>query len=124
MIQTINCNTNRESSATAYLTSKESAVMPTQFERLAAEVKHSIKMGRVTGLSFPDKAEDAKKRTKEIDKKRGRRYTDKQKIDIGNFTADYSRIREHLGWTPKVDLETGIRSTIEFYREHGDHYWE
>lgn len=32
---------------------------------------------------------------------------------------DTTRAREELGWTPAVDLETGVRRTIAWYREQG-----
>jgi nucleoside-diphosphate-sugar epimerase len=32
---------------------------------------------------------------------------------------DTTRARRELGWEPVVDLETGIRRTIAWYREHG-----
>jgi UDP-glucose 4-epimerase len=48
---------------------------------------------------------------------------DKAKIDIGDFESDYSRIVAELGWKPTVTLEDGLARTVEFYVEHGDHYW-
>ncbi len=48
---------------------------------------------------------------------------EKSRIDIGDFEADYSRITAELGWIPTVGLEEGLRRTVEFYLEHGDHYW-
>ena len=48
---------------------------------------------------------------------------DKARIDIGDFEADHSRITAELGWQPTVGLEEGLRRTVEFYREHGEHYW-
>ncbi len=38
-------------------------------------------------------------------------------------TADIRRAREILGWEPKVGLEEGLRSTVEWYRTHRD-WWE
>jgi dTDP-glucose 4,6-dehydratase len=32
---------------------------------------------------------------------------------------DITRARERLGWTPKVDLEVGLRATIAYFREKG-----
>jgi dihydroflavonol-4-reductase len=32
---------------------------------------------------------------------------------------DTTRARQELGWTPAVDLETGVRRTIAWYREQG-----
>lgn len=44
-------------------------------------------------------------------------------IDIGDFETDYSAISAELGWKPEVPIEQGLRRTVEFYREHGGHYW-
>jgi dTDP-glucose 4,6-dehydratase len=34
---------------------------------------------------------------------------------------DIKRARECLGWEPRVDLETGLRHTIAYFREKGAH---
>jgi UDP-glucose 4-epimerase len=44
-------------------------------------------------------------------------------IDIGNYHADDRKIRETLGWRPRVALADGLARTVEYYREHGRHYW-
>jgi UDP-glucose 4-epimerase len=49
---------------------------------------------------------------------------DRKTIDIGDFYADWSAIERDLGWRPQVGVEDGVRRTLEFYREHGKHYWE
>jgi UDP-glucose 4-epimerase len=43
-------------------------------------------------------------------------------IDIGSFSTDNSFIQEVLGWAPKVPFATGARLTLEYYREHREHY--
>jgi hypothetical protein len=48
-------NTSMKTSAVDYLASKESYIMPTEFERLAAANKLAIQQGKVTGLTFPAK---------------------------------------------------------------------
>ncbi len=47
---------------------------------------------------------------------------DRKRIDIGDYYADWSRIRSALGWEPRVDLREGLARTIEYYREHLSHY--
>jgi UDP-glucose 4-epimerase len=47
---------------------------------------------------------------------------DRKAIDIGDFWADASKIERTLGWRPRVPLREGLRSTIEYYRQHKDHY--
>jgi CDP-glucose 4,6-dehydratase len=40
--------------------------------------------------------------------------------EIDRQYVDPTKIREVLGWEPSVDLEEGLRRTIEWYREHPD----
>lgn len=44
-------------------------------------------------------------------------------IDIGDYYADYTKIRTALGWRPKVCLEEGLMRTVEFYRQYRHKYW-
>jgi UDP-glucose 4-epimerase len=48
---------------------------------------------------------------------------ERKKIDIGSIYVDHARLTAATGWEPTVSLEDGLRRTIEFYREHGEHYW-
>jgi UDP-glucose 4-epimerase len=48
--------------------------------------------------------------------------TDRKRIDIGDYYADFSHIRSILGWEPKVSLRKGLACTIAFYRENLEHY--
>lgn len=48
---------------------------------------------------------------------------DRKRIDIGDFSTDSHRLREATGWHPKVELEEGLTRTIDFFREHGERYW-
>lgn len=47
---------------------------------------------------------------------------DRRKIDIGDFYADWSRIREKLGWRPRTSLVAALRRTLAFYRKEWPHY--
>jgi len=47
---------------------------------------------------------------------------ERKAIDIGDFYADSSRFRRLTGWRPTVVLEDGLRRTVEFYRQHLEHY--
>ena len=49
---------------------------------------------------------------------------DKVSIDIGDYYGSISAIKEELGWEPKVTLSVGLRKTVDYYREHHEHYWE
>jgi len=48
---------------------------------------------------------------------------DRKPIDIGDYYADYRRIRGKLGWRPQVSLREGLTRTLEYYRQHRQHYW-
>jgi UDP-glucose 4-epimerase len=48
---------------------------------------------------------------------------DRKSIDIGDYYADFRKIRAHLDWSPQVSLEDGLRRSLEFYREYREHYW-
>jgi UDP-glucose 4-epimerase len=47
---------------------------------------------------------------------------DRKRIDIGDYYADYSRIRSLLKWEPKVSLREGLARTLAFYRDSLAHY--
>jgi len=49
---------------------------------------------------------------------------EKKRIDIGDYYGDYTKIRETLGWQPRVPLREGLARTIEYYRQHKERYWE
>jgi UDP-glucose 4-epimerase len=47
---------------------------------------------------------------------------DRKKIDIGDFYGDATKIQNTLGWRPRVSLRDGLARTVEYYREHAEHY--
>lgn len=49
---------------------------------------------------------------------------DRKAIDIGDYYADYGKIKATLGWQPAVTLQEGLQRTLDYYRVDGIHYWE
>jgi dTDP-glucose 4,6-dehydratase/UDP-glucose 4-epimerase len=49
---------------------------------------------------------------------------ERKAIDIGDYYSDFTLIRDELGWTPRIGQEAGLRRSLDYYREHGAHYWE
>lgn len=49
---------------------------------------------------------------------------DRKAIDIGDYYADYGKIKATLGWQPAVTLQEGLQRTLAYYRTDGPHYWE
>lgn len=49
---------------------------------------------------------------------------ERKAIDIGDYYADYRKLRSQFGWRPAVDLKEGLKRTLEYYRQHAAHYWE
>jgi UDP-glucose 4-epimerase len=47
---------------------------------------------------------------------------ERKKIDIGDFYADTSLVRDTLGWAPKVPLREGLARALAFYAAHKEHY--
>jgi UDP-glucose 4-epimerase len=47
---------------------------------------------------------------------------ERKRIDIGDFYADASKIQKALGWSPRVRLREGVGRTVQYYREHLEHY--
>lgn len=48
---------------------------------------------------------------------------DMKPIEIGDYIADYAKITYTLGWQPKVDLDEGIKRTLQYYRKYKKNYW-
>ncbi|MCZ8339137.1 MAG: NAD-dependent epimerase/dehydratase family protein [Burkholderiaceae bacterium] len=43
-------------------------------------------------------------------------------IDIGHYHADDRRFREATGWAPRTGLDEGLARTLDYFREHFEHY--
>ena len=48
---------------------------------------------------------------------------DLKKIEIGDYIANYEKIKNTVGWQPKVSLEEGLRSSFDYYEKYRNHYW-
>ena len=44
-------------------------------------------------------------------------------IDIGDYFADPAKIQRTLSWSPEVELDEGLRRTLDYFRAHGERYW-
>ena len=44
-------------------------------------------------------------------------------IDIGDYSGNYDKIKQELGWQPRISLEEGLKRTLSFYQTNYPHYW-
>jgi dTDP-glucose 4,6-dehydratase/UDP-glucose 4-epimerase len=49
---------------------------------------------------------------------------ERKAIDIGDYYSDFSLITKELGWTPKVNLQEGLKRTMAYYQTHQTMYWQ
>lgn len=47
---------------------------------------------------------------------------ERKRIDIGSYYTDNRRIRNEIGWQPRVSLEDGLSRTLAYYRSEMRHY--
>jgi dTDP-glucose 4,6-dehydratase/UDP-glucose 4-epimerase len=47
---------------------------------------------------------------------------ERKAIDIGDYYSDYGKIRESLGWRPRVPLEEGLKRSLAYYQARGGEY--
>jgi UDP-glucose 4-epimerase len=47
---------------------------------------------------------------------------DRLAIDIGDYYADFNKIRATLGWEPATSLSSGLERTLSFYQHHIKEY--
>jgi UDP-glucose 4-epimerase len=47
---------------------------------------------------------------------------ERARIDIGDFYGDATKIKNTLGWQPRVGLRDGLERTIEYYRKNKGQY--
>jgi UDP-glucose 4-epimerase len=49
---------------------------------------------------------------------------ERKAIDIGDYYSDFTKIKEAMGWEPKISLKEGLRKSLDYYLLHHAHYWE
>lgn len=47
---------------------------------------------------------------------------DRKAIDIGDYYADYRKLRAKLGWKPAIPLAEGLQRTLDYFRIHSQYY--
>jgi nucleoside-diphosphate-sugar epimerase len=47
---------------------------------------------------------------------------ERRAIDVGDYYADFSKIRDQLGWKPKRSLRETIETTLGYFRDSLPHY--
>ncbi len=48
---------------------------------------------------------------------------DRAAQEPGHYYSDITKIRTIVKWEPKIDLDEGVRRTVEYYNKYKDHYW-
>ncbi|MFQ5964758.1 MAG: NAD-dependent epimerase/dehydratase family protein [Candidatus Scalinduaceae bacterium] len=46
-----------------------------------------------------------------------------EKIETGSFKMSLEKAKSDLGWSPKIELEDGIKKMYEFYKKFKHYYW-
>ena len=49
---------------------------------------------------------------------------ERQLIEIGDFHSTHAKFTDLTGWEPRTSLRVGLAQTIDYYREHGEHYFD
>ena len=71
-------------------------------QEIAETIISIVKMGSIHFKSYP---------------------SDLKRIEIGSYQANYTKIKNELGWNPQVSLEDGLAKTIYYYKKNQQHYW-
>jgi len=72
----------------------------TKFKDMAKKIVEIVGKGQLKYVPYPDTA---------------------KKIEIGDFVVNPKKLKEKLGWEPKISFEEGIKLTVEFYRNHPEY---
>ncbi len=97
-------------------------------EALLLAANHPEAAGRVFNLGGRERVSLAELARLMVEANGGGEYAvrefpaERKKIDIGDYYADWSLIRDTLGWTPRTALPVALRRTLAYYRKELRHY--
>lgn len=46
-----------------------------------------------------------------------------EKNETGNYVPDVTKMRRDTGWEAKIDLRTGVRHMVEYYKKYKEYYY-
>jgi nucleoside-diphosphate-sugar epimerase len=72
------------------------------FRTMVETIARAINKGKVVLLPWPD---------------------DYAFTESGDYLSNISKIRQKLQWKPRMDFESGVRETIQYYQQYRDKYW-
>ncbi len=49
--------------------------------------------------------------------------TERKALEPGDYYADITKIKNTIGWEPKIPLDEGIKKTIDYYKSFKKYYW-
>ena len=49
---------------------------------------------------------------------------ERKELEPGDYYADISKIKRMVGWKPEVNLDTGIKKTVDYYKKYKRYYWK
>ncbi len=49
---------------------------------------------------------------------------ERKALEPGDFYSDITKIKEAIGWYPKISLEDGLKATVDYYKRYKHCYWD
>lgn len=49
---------------------------------------------------------------------------ERKQLEPGHYYADIGKIKNLLGWQPKISLDEGLQRTLEYYHNSREYYWK
>jgi UDP-glucose 4-epimerase len=49
---------------------------------------------------------------------------DRKAIEVGDFIANWNKIKRVTGWKPDYNLDQGLKETFSYYEKNKQNYWE